>query len=74
MTKAAQILALLQSYAPSTREQFLVSKWSNEVRLKVTKEQGSSSSATELVIEKTLINALSDGVNHGNWPWTENSN
>lgn len=72
MTTAYNLLSILQKYAPSAREQYLASKWYNELRETVIKEH-EFSERQEFEIEKTLINALADGVNHGNWPWTRQS-
>jgi hypothetical protein len=55
-----KLLMVLQSYAPTgTAQQKCINMVWNAERYGATPKE----------VEKTLINALADGVNHGNWPW-----
>lgn len=72
MTKAYQLLGILQSYAPTGKEQYEVSKWYNRLRETIQTDLFCDTALEiEAEIEKALINILADGVNHGNWPWIE---
>lgn len=55
------LLGILQSYAPNGPAQ---QHCTNMVH------RAEADGASDLDIEKMLASALSDGLNHGNWPWT----
>jgi hypothetical protein len=55
------LLQVLQSHAPDEAAE----GWCRKAV-----SQAQAYSATEDDIEKMLATALSDGLNHGNWPWS----
>jgi hypothetical protein len=60
MDRSYVLLGLLLDYAPDAAAQILVTEMYNEMK---------AAGETDQVFETNLINSLSDGINHGNWPW-----
>jgi hypothetical protein len=57
-TNAYKLLAILQSHAPTGKDQVICANVYNRT--------------PEVEQERTMVNALADGLNYGNWPWIIN--
>jgi hypothetical protein len=55
------LLQVLQSHAPDE---------ATAARCQKIVSQAQAYSATEDDIERILVDALTDGLRHGNWPWS----
>jgi len=61
-TKAYKLLGVLQDYAPNQEARILCSKMLNEMR---------ADKLPEPQVEERLVDAISDGLKYGNWPWVD---
>lgn len=73
MTRSYRLLGILIEHATTGKEQGIATTWYHKTREEITADIPIPDDKfwdIENQMEKTLINALADGINHGNWPWT----
>lgn len=59
--RAYRLLYILRDHAPNVKAQEICSRMYHKAIM---------DGASDEDLEKTMANALADGLNHGNWPWS----